>query len=119
MNGKWNSGARSTSRRRNGGPRIWGKHDGGYRLRLNPPRLLVFHIMGALAEFEPALIQERTRAGLDAARRRGVKLGRRRKLSISQVDHARTQIDAGAQSVASMARLLGVGAETLRRALKA
>lgn len=83
-----------------------------------PGGQLVFHIMGALAEFERSLAQERTKAGLEAAKRRGVRLGRRRKLSTAQIHHARQQIEAGAQSVPSMARLLGVGAETLRRALK-
>jgi DNA invertase Pin-like site-specific DNA recombinase len=80
---------------------------------------LVFHIMGALAEFERALIQERTRAGLDAAKRRGVKLGRPRKLPTFKIDKARKQIEAGEESIPSMARLLDVSAETLRRALKA
>lgn len=41
---------------------------------------LIFHIFGALAEFERNLIQERTKAGLDAARSRGRKGGRPRKL---------------------------------------
>lgn len=38
---------------------------------------LVFHVFAALAEFERRLIVERTRAGLDAARARGRKGGRR------------------------------------------
>lgn len=37
---------------------------------------LLFHIMGALAEFERTLISERTRAGMEAARARGVHVGR-------------------------------------------
>jgi DNA invertase Pin-like site-specific DNA recombinase len=37
----------------------------------SPGGKLVFHIFGALAEFERNLIQERTKAGLDAARARG------------------------------------------------
>lgn len=41
---------------------------------------LVFHVFAALAEFERDLIRERTRAGLDAARARGKKGGRRPKL---------------------------------------
>ena len=40
---------------------------------------LVFHIFAALAEFERNLIRERTRAGLEAARARGRKGGRKRK----------------------------------------
>src|SRR4051794_11224618 len=45
-----------------------------------PGGKLVFHIFGALAEFERNLIRERTRAGLEAARARGKKGGRRKKL---------------------------------------
>lgn len=47
---------------------------------------LIFHIFGALAEFERNLIRERTRAGLEAARARGIKGGRRRAL-----DEAKSQ----------------------------
>src|SRR5690606_32240858 len=54
---------------------------------------LVFHMMGALAEFERTLIVERTTAGLAAARKRGVKVGRPSALTPSQVKHARTLID--------------------------
>ena len=41
---------------------------------------LFFHMMGALAEFERNLIRERTKAGLETARKRGKKAGRKRKL---------------------------------------
>ncbi len=47
---------------------------------------LVFHIFGAMAEFERNLISERTKAGLEAARKRGRKGGRKRKLSDQQVE---------------------------------
>ncbi|WP_420819134.1 recombinase family protein, partial [Nonomuraea lactucae] len=46
---------------------------------------LVFHIFGALAQFERRLIQERTRAGLDAARARGRGGGRRPSLTPTQI----------------------------------
>lgn len=42
---------------------------------------LFFHIMAALAQFERALIRERTLAGLDAARKRGQRIGGKPKLS--------------------------------------
>ena len=42
---------------------------------------LIFHIMGALAEFERNLISERTKAGMEAARNRGIHLGRKPALS--------------------------------------
>ena len=51
----------------------------------SPGGILVFHIFGALAEFERNLIRERTKAGLEAARARGKKGGRRRALNEEQV----------------------------------
>ena len=51
----------------------------------SPGGMLVFHIFGALAEFERNLIRERTKAGLQAARARGKKGGRRRALDEDQV----------------------------------
>jgi len=45
---------------------------------------LIFHIFGALAEFERNLIQERTKAGLTAARQRGKKGGRPKALNPKQ-----------------------------------
>jgi DNA invertase Pin-like site-specific DNA recombinase len=77
---------------------------------------LVFHIMGALAEFERALIVERTSAGLAAARARGVGIGRPVALSPSQVAHARTLVEHG-EPVNKVAASLGVGRSTLYRAL--
>ena len=50
----------------------------------SPGGMLVFHIFGALAEFERNLIRERTKAGLAAARARGKKGGRRRALNEEQ-----------------------------------
>ena len=50
----------------------------------SPGGMLVFHIFGALAEFERNLIRERTKAGLQAARARGKKGGRRRALNEEQ-----------------------------------
>lgn len=79
---------------------------------------LVFHLFGAMAQFERSLIIERTRAGLSAAKRRGVKLGRRRSLTDRQVAHARQLIDAG-ESPPAVAKSLGVSRATLWRALTA
>lgn len=80
---------------------------------------LVFHMMGALAEFERSLIVERVNAGIAAAKRRGKHVGRPRKLTPEQVRHARETIDAGQQTAAGMAELLGVDHVTLWRALRA
>ena len=79
---------------------------------------LRFHIMGALAEFERSLIVERTQAGLQAARKRGVQLGRPKSLSGAQIKHARKLIDSG-ERPATVARSLGVDRSTLYRAIKA
>lgn len=50
----------------------------------SPGGKLVFHMFGALAEFERSIIVERTRAGLEAARARGRLGGRKRALSKAQ-----------------------------------
>jgi DNA invertase Pin-like site-specific DNA recombinase len=55
-----------------------------------------FHILGAFAEMERALIRERTRAGLNAARARGHKGGRPPKLTLAQARVARMIFDQGA-----------------------
>lgn len=84
-----------------------------------PGGKLVFHIMGALAEFERSLIVERVTAGIDAAKRRGKHVGRPRKLTPDQIAHARAVIEAGVQTPAAMASLLNVDKSTLWRAMQA
>lgn len=79
---------------------------------------LVFHVMGALAEFERSLIGERTKAGMQAAKRRGKAVGRPRKLTVHQLDHARALLTTGKETRAGVAELFGVDVATLRRALK-
>ncbi len=77
---------------------------------------LVLHIAAAFAEFERALATERTRAGLTAARRRSVKLGRKPSLTPAQVTHARDLIEQG-ESPRAVARTLKVHHSTLYRHL--
>ncbi|MEL7541373.1 MAG: recombinase family protein, partial [Pseudomonadota bacterium] len=79
---------------------------------------LVFHLMGALAEFERSLIIERTKAGQAAAKARGQRIGRPRKLTKRQVIHARRLIQDGSESVSSMAKDFGCNKSTLSRALR-
>jgi DNA invertase Pin-like site-specific DNA recombinase len=79
---------------------------------------LLLSVFGWLAEVERDLTTERTKAGLAAAKRRGVQLGRKRKLTGNDVAHARRMIESGEQTVAGMARILKVGRNTLGRALK-
>ncbi|HXT07619.1 MAG TPA: recombinase family protein [Roseiarcus sp.] len=79
---------------------------------------LIFHIMGALAEFERSLIVERVNAGIAAAKKRGKHVGRPRKLTPEQIAHAREVIDGGMQTPAGMAGLLGVDHSTLWRSIR-
>lgn len=77
---------------------------------------LLFHIIGAIAEFECNQISERTKAGLQAARLRGSKLGRPRAMSDEQVALARSL--SGDLSLTDIATRLNVGRTTLWRELK-
>lgn len=79
---------------------------------------LLFHVMGALAEFERALISERTRAGIAAAKARGALIGRPRRLSTVDVDAARSELEAGTTTLAELARRKQVSRQTLARAIK-
>jgi DNA invertase Pin-like site-specific DNA recombinase len=72
---------------------------------------------GVLAELERSLISERTKAGVKAAQRRGVKFGRKPKLSPEQIEHARKLIDDEGRRRADVAALLNVDRTTLYRAL--
>jgi DNA invertase Pin-like site-specific DNA recombinase len=78
---------------------------------------LVFHIFAALAEFERGLIRERTMAGLQVARAKGHRSGRKPRLTPEQVRHAR-QMRQDGQSVAAIARVLGVARPVIYRALQ-
>ena len=82
-----------------------------------PTGRAMLHMVALLAELERGLIAERTRAGVKAAQARGVKFGRKPKLSPAQVRHARQQIEGGAR-VQDVAALLNVGRMTLYRALQ-
>jgi len=79
---------------------------------------LLFHVMGALAEFERALISERTRAGLAAARARGRSLGRPRKLNSVDVDLVHAALRDGGATLADLASRMQVSRPTLARAVK-
>jgi DNA invertase Pin-like site-specific DNA recombinase len=78
---------------------------------------LLFNIFGALAEFERAIILERTRAGLAAARARGRLGGRPRVLSEEDLAAAKAMLGDTDISVNAVARRLGVAPSTLYRQL--
>jgi DNA invertase Pin-like site-specific DNA recombinase len=81
------------------------------------PGRLMFHVLGALAEFERALIAERTIAGLAAARARGQVLGRPVKLTDEQIARVANVTAETRQSMRELAKSLSVSTSTLRRAL--
>lgn len=81
-----------------------------------PSGRLLVQLVGAFGEFERSVLIERTKSGLDAARRRGVKLGRRK----VDVDLAKAkQLRAQGLSYRDVARAMGVKLATLHRALQA
>ena len=79
----------------------------------SPTGQLVFHIFGALAEFERALIRERTQAGLQAARARGRLGGRRKRLNPRQRAHAVELYRAQQHTVKEICSLMGISRATL------
>lgn len=78
-----------------------------------PVGKLVFHLFGALAEFERELIRERTLAGLEAARSRGRHGGRPPALDVKQRKAALAMMRNRDMSVAEVSRQFGVSRSTL------
>jgi DNA invertase Pin-like site-specific DNA recombinase len=78
----------------------------------------LFHTFAAVGELERDLLRERTRAGLEAARRRGRKLGRPRALSESQFQRLKRMAAAG-QSTRHIAQVLGIGKSIVAREVQA
>jgi DNA invertase Pin-like site-specific DNA recombinase len=76
---------------------------------------LIFHIFGALAEFERTLIRERTMAGLSAARARGRQGGRPKKLDPGKAEMARRLYKDKHNSIGDICRTLGISRATLYR----
>jgi DNA invertase Pin-like site-specific DNA recombinase len=82
-----------------------------------PGGRLVFHLFGALGQFERDLIQERTRAGLVASATRGRKGGRKPVVTAEKLERARTIIAKGL-TVREAAVRLKVGKTALYDALR-
>jgi len=78
---------------------------------------LVFHLFGALAQFEREIIRDRTVAGLTAARARGRVGGRPPKLTAEQVRQARRMYDARELTVEQIGAVLGVSRTSIYRVL--
>jgi DNA invertase Pin-like site-specific DNA recombinase len=78
---------------------------------------LIFHIFGALAEFERNLIRERTTAGLIAARARGRRGGRPKALTGKRLAIAQSLYDDPKNSIAEICRMLKISKVTLYRSI--
>jgi DNA invertase Pin-like site-specific DNA recombinase len=79
-----------------------------------PQGRLLIHMVSAFAEFERGILQERTRAGLAAAKRRGVRLGR----PPAHIDIFKAKaMRAQGKSLRAVGRHFGIGASTLHRLL--
>jgi DNA invertase Pin-like site-specific DNA recombinase len=81
-----------------------------------PTGRAMWQMIGVLAELERGLISERTLAGAKAAKARGVKFGRKPKLTRQQIDHARKLRTEGERPDA-IAGILRVSRATVYRAL--
>jgi DNA invertase Pin-like site-specific DNA recombinase len=76
---------------------------------------LMLTVLGGLAEFERDLIRKRTAEGRERAKARGVKLGRRPKLTPHQQQEARRRRDSGRETLADIARSYNVSHSTISR----
>ncbi|MEI7429271.1 MAG: recombinase family protein [Betaproteobacteria bacterium] len=76
---------------------------------------MMMQMLGSFAEFERAMMRERTRAGLDAARKRGRVGGRPTKLTDMQKTEAMRMLNDGEKNAADVARLFNVHPSTISR----
>lgn len=83
-----------------------------------PAGRMMMQMLGAFAEFERAMLRERTRAGLESARREGRIGGRRPKLSARQQAEIVRMINEGERTAADAARLFKVHPATVSRLLR-
>lgn len=81
-----------------------------------PQGEFLFHVFGALAQFEWSLIQERVQAGLAAARRRGRHGGRPTAIDAEKLAAVIAALDAGATK-AAVCRTFGINRSTLINSL--
>ena len=83
----------------------------------SPMAKLMLSVMGAIHEFDRALIKERQREGIALAKKRGAYRGRKPALSPVQIADLKTRIDAG-EKKAKIAREMGISRETLYQYLR-
>lgn len=78
---------------------------------------MIFGQLAVFAEFEREQIRERTKAGMAAAKARGVHIGRPRKLTKAQIHRAAFQIAGERKTLQLVANEMGVSKQTMQRAL--
>lgn len=83
-----------------------------------PAGIFVYTMLSALAEFERRTLSQRTKEGMEAARKNGARIGRPRLLSDGQLRDARREIEDGGKKAAHVARDMGVPHWTLSRSLR-
>lgn len=79
---------------------------------------LFFQIVGAIAEFERELTSERTKEGLEAARARGRKGGRKAVMTPDKIAVARQMYDSKQHTLDAIAKVVGVSRATIYRHLE-
>jgi DNA invertase Pin-like site-specific DNA recombinase len=80
-----------------------------------PAGRLVFHVFASIAQFERERISERTKEGLEAARKRGRVGGRPPALSSAQREEVRRMRDVDGRNLTEIAKLFNVSTKTVRR----
>ena len=83
-----------------------------------PAGRMMMQMVGAFAEFERAMLKERTKAGLEAARQNGRIGGRRSKLSAQQQTEIMRMVSRGNKTAADAARLFKIHPATVSRLLE-
>ena len=78
---------------------------------------LLLTIMSAIAQFELSLVKERTIAGIQAARNRGVRIGRPPKVTLTKIEAAK-EMKAAGMSTADIGEALGLSRRSVYRALQ-
>ncbi|MGO8848063.1 MAG: recombinase family protein [Syntrophobacteraceae bacterium] len=84
----------------------------------SPGGRMMMQIVGTFAEFERAMLRERTRNGLDAARKQGRVGGRRPKLKAHQQEEIVHLVTSGQKTAADVARLFNIHPSTVSRLLQ-
>ena len=83
-----------------------------------PAGIFVYTLLSALAEFERRILSERTKEGMEAARKRGKRIGRPPVMSDKQLRDAKCRIESDGHSISRIARDMKVPRWTLARSLK-